>query len=95
MTNDKVFQLDITFRATDRRNCRVIEWVDAYKKLPNEGQIVLAINSHNSHSQADYNMMVCVFENKRFMIDHFCEQSDMHEVTHWADISNFKPSEDL
>ncbi|HMH11127.1 MAG TPA: hypothetical protein VK553_10475 [Candidatus Nitrosopolaris rasttigaisensis] len=84
--NDETYKLDTTHRATDRRNSRVIEWVSVKdKKIPPKNTKLLFKIFNEDLALGHFNECF-ITENWKLL---------GKKITHWADISQLKPSEDL
>lgn len=83
--NDKHYQLDTTHRATDRRHCRVIEWVSVKDRLPDHSEDVLIYLNYGEVQKISFGYL----EEDCWI--HEGEICPISCLTHWADMSMLAP----
>lgn len=83
--NDTAYKMDTTFRATDTRNKRVIEWISVKDRKPKDGEQVLIhlCILYSAIKGADY-------ADKSFYV---LDEDVTKWVTHWASIEQLAPTE--
>jgi len=92
--NDNHYKLDTTFRATDGRNKRVVEWVSVKDRLPELMQDVLFLFIRDraqkefclGHRDEDGWNSCLLFNSHKLIND-----KDIIDVTHWASLEGIEP----
>lgn len=78
--------LDTTFRATDTRNKRVIEWIKIEKDLPKDQETVMVSITIPLHE-----FRFAFYNKGEFFINSLSDENLTKWITHWASIEGLAP----